>query len=68
MKYFFSFALLFTTMNIFSQNKFPFQNPKLPIEQRVKDLLIKMTLEEKVGQMTQITIDVVKGGYLLHQV
>ncbi len=73
MRYFFSFFLLFTTMNIFSQNKFPFQSPKLPIEQRVKDLLSKMTLEEKVGQMTQITIDVLikldaKGNPLLpHQ-
>lgn len=32
---------------------------KINIEKRVKDLLSKMTLEEKVGQMTQITLQVV---------
>lgn len=31
--------------------KFPFQNPNLSIEQRVDDLLGRMTLEEKVYQM-----------------
>ncbi|MBA0706590.1 hypothetical protein Golax_018691 [Gossypium laxum] len=31
-----------------------FEDPKEPIEERVKDLLGKMNLEEKVGQMTQI--------------
>ncbi|MFN3403060.1 MAG: glycoside hydrolase family 3 N-terminal domain-containing protein [Cytophagaceae bacterium] len=34
------------------------------IDQRVKDLLAKMSLEEKVGQMTQVNLNlVVKGGY-----
>lgn len=32
----------------------PYQNPNLPVEQRVEDLLSRMTLEEKIGQMTQI--------------
>ncbi|KAH6829474.1 Glycosyl hydrolase family protein, partial [Perilla frutescens var. hirtella] len=31
-----------------------YQDPKQPIEKRVKDLLSKMSLEEKIGQMTQI--------------
>lgn len=31
-----------------------YKNSKEPIEARVKDLLSRMTLEEKVGQMTQI--------------
>ncbi|KAA3465292.1 beta-glucosidase BoGH3B-like [Gossypium australe] len=31
-----------------------FKDPKEPIDERVKDLLGKMNLEEKVGQMTQI--------------
>jgi beta-glucosidase len=30
-----------------------YQNPRAPIAQRVSDLLSRMTLEEKVGQMTQ---------------
>ncbi|KAL0410240.1 UNVERIFIED_CONTAM: hypothetical protein Slati_3613700 [Sesamum latifolium] len=31
-----------------------YQDPKQPISTRVKDLLRRMTLEEKIGQMTQI--------------
>jgi beta-glucosidase len=31
----------------------PYLNPKLPIEARATDLLARMTLEEKVGQMCQ---------------
>ncbi len=30
-----------------------YKNPKLPVAQRVDDLLARMTLDEKVGQMTQ---------------
>lgn len=30
---------------------FPFQNPDLPVEQRVDDLVNRMTLEEKISQM-----------------
>src|SRR5215468_6476565 len=31
----------------------PYQDPSLPISQRVADLLGRMSLEEKIGQMTQ---------------
>ena len=31
----------------------PYEDPNLPVSQRVADLLSRMTLEEKVGQMTQ---------------
>jgi beta-glucosidase len=31
----------------------PYRNPRLSVERRVADLLGRMTLEEKVGQMTQ---------------
>jgi beta-glucosidase len=31
----------------------PYQDPSLPIPQRVADLLGRMTLQEKIGQMTQ---------------
>ncbi len=31
----------------------PYRNPKLPVEARVRDLLARMTLAEKIGQMTQ---------------
>jgi beta-glucosidase len=32
-------------------NRFPFNDPKLPIDDRVNDLVSRMTLEEKVSQM-----------------
>ena len=32
----------------------PYKNPQLPVRQRVEDLLQRMTLEEKVGQMNQL--------------
>ncbi|MBQ9671745.1 MAG: glycoside hydrolase family 3 C-terminal domain-containing protein [Prevotella sp.] len=32
----------------------PYKNPQLPVEQRVDDLLQRMTLDEKVGQMNQL--------------
>ena len=40
-----------------------------PVEQRVEDLLARMTVEEKIGQMTQIAMDglqptTVKGYFL----
>jgi beta-glucosidase len=37
--------------------KYPYQNSKLSVEERVKDLLGRMSLEEKVRQM-----DMYKGG------
>jgi beta-glucosidase len=33
----------------------PYKNPKLALEQRVTDLLGRMTIEEKIGQMSQAT-------------
>ena len=32
----------------------PYRDPKRPVEERVDDLLARMTLEEKVGQMMQL--------------
>nr|WP_294897262.1 glycoside hydrolase family 3 N-terminal domain-containing protein [uncultured Pedobacter sp.] len=37
-------------------------NQQTKINQKVKDLLSKMTLEEKVGQMAQVTLDVITKG------
>src|SRR5713101_1303341 len=36
--------------------------PSREIEKKVNEILKKMTLEEKIGQMTQITLDVVSKG------
>ncbi len=34
-----------------SAQDYPFRNPDLPIDERVVDLISRMTLEEKVSQM-----------------
>lgn len=34
----------------------PYRDPSLPIETRVEDLLARMTVEEKVGQMMQLPV------------
>lgn len=39
------------TFNIQAAPKYPYQDASLPIEQRVNDLLSRMTIEEKVGQL-----------------
>ena len=49
------FLLLLMVSNLSAQNELlPYQNADLPIEERVTDLLSRMTLEEKIGQMTLI--------------
>ena len=46
------FVCLFTSITIVSaQSIKSYKNPKLPIPERVKDLIARMTLEEKVGQL-----------------
>jgi len=35
----------------FAQQKLPYQNPKLPVDTRVEDLLNRMTLEEKIDML-----------------
>jgi beta-glucosidase len=53
----FSF-LLFTVFIFLSsagQTQYPFQNTSLSFEQRVNDLVSRLTLEEKVAQMSDVT-------------
>lgn len=35
-----------------------YKDPKQPLDVRIKDLLNRMTLEEKIGQMVQIDLSV----------
>jgi beta-glucosidase len=42
---------LFVSAAASAQNALPYRDAKLPVEQRVADLLSRMTLEEKVAQM-----------------
>lgn len=41
--------------------------PQDEIDRRVEELLKQMTLEEKVGQMTQITLDAIGNGETVHE-
>lgn len=49
-----SFLLLFSgfTLNLNAQQKPAYKNARLPVEQRIQDLISRMTLEEKVGQIS----------------
>ena len=53
-KIFFLYSLQFIFFFSFAQQnkyQYPFQNPSLPVEQRVNDLVSRLTLNEKVLQM-----------------
>jgi beta-glucosidase len=43
--------LLLTGNLLFAQQKLPYLNPDLPVDQRIDDLIGRMTLEEKASQM-----------------
>jgi len=50
------FYIFFTLLTVcipalYGQKKYPYQNPGLPVEKRVDDLIGRMTLEEKVSQL-----------------
>ena len=42
----------------------PYEDPHRPIEERVKDLLAQMTLEEKAGLMFHTVVEVAQDGSL----
>ena len=45
----------------------PFEDPRLPVEQRVEDLLGRMSLQEKAGLMFQTVIEAGADGTVLEQ-
>lgn len=55
--------LVFLTTATFAQNAstLKYKNPKLPISERLDDLLKQMTLEEKIGQLNQLSGGVLTG-------
>jgi beta-glucosidase len=46
-------ALVFAVVAAPAAASAPYENPRLPVSKRVDDLLSRMTLQEKVGQMEQ---------------
>ena len=44
-------ALHFFALTAFSQENFPYKNSNLPTEQRVNDLVSRMSLDEKINQL-----------------
>ncbi len=65
-QFFAAAALLFMAIAVQSQNRIPastplYKNAKAPIDQRIKDLLQRMTLEEKAGQLNQLNGGVFTG-------
>ena len=52
-----AFLLLFPVSSLVAQ-PFPYQDSTLSIDQRVADLLGRMTLDEKIGQMMQVQLSV----------
>ena len=51
MKHIVTIALALLAILGHAASKYPYQDANLPVEQRVDDLLKRMTLEEKVGQL-----------------
>jgi beta-glucosidase len=45
-------VLFFITVTVFAQNQPDYKNPTLPVERRVSDLLGRMTLDEKIAQIS----------------
>ena len=44
-------SLAFLSSAAMAQNTLPYRDPKLPVDQRVTDLLSRMTLKEKIAQL-----------------
>jgi len=57
----FIIAVAFSCASCFGAQVDQKTTKKVDVEKKVKQLLVKMTLEEKVGQMTQVTLEVVAG-------
>ena len=54
-------TLLLLLHSLNAQTMLPYKNPRLPIQQRIHDLLARMTVEEKAGQLNQLNGGVLTG-------
>ncbi|MCY1719397.1 glycoside hydrolase family 3 C-terminal domain-containing protein [Prolixibacteraceae bacterium Z1-6] len=53
-------ATVFCTTATAQKKYLPYQNPKLSIEERVNDLLLRMTLDEKIDQLSMKSLNQLK--------
>jgi beta-glucosidase len=53
------FILTFTAATLSAQPAPLYTNPQATVEDRVEDLLARMNLDEKIGQMTQLNVDLI---------
>jgi beta-glucosidase len=60
-KYLVFICLLLPFLQTIGQPTPPYKNPSLPVEKRVKDLLARMTPEEKFWQLFMIPGDLTDG-------
>jgi beta-glucosidase len=60
-KYIVFICLMLSFLQTIGQSQLPYKNSKLPVEQRVKDLLSRMTPEEKFWQLFMIPGDLSDG-------
>ncbi|WP_301926160.1 glycoside hydrolase family 3 protein [Ferruginibacter sp.] len=60
-KYIVFIGVLLSFLQTTGQSLLPYKNPKLPVDQRVKDLLARMTPEEKFWQLFMIPGDLSDG-------
>ncbi|SMO47224.1 glycoside hydrolase family 3 C-terminal domain-containing protein [Solitalea koreensis] len=60
-RFFILILFTFLSFSAFSQAKLPYKNPKLSIDERVKDLLSRMNTEEKFWQLFMIPGDLEEG-------
>ena len=61
------FAVFFISSTAFTQTLLPYKNPALPVADRVRDLLSRMTAEEKFWQLFMIPGDLDKGDSLQYK-
>ncbi|SFW77384.1 beta-glucosidase [Sinomicrobium oceani] len=47
----FFLMILAISLTAFGQDSYPFRNPDLPVEGRLNDLVSRLTLEEKIGEL-----------------
>src|SRR5918992_1837623 len=59
-------CVAFPLIHVESQSLPPYKNPNLPVHVRVDDLVSRMTLEEKVGQMVNNTPAIERLGVPAH--